>query len=719
MLIPRPKAAHISRPKTAHAIMLALILLCASFPFTTATRAQRQPERTYKPDVRRALASRTVEHQANLPNARRNGYLPQRNKRMLPSRPSRAAQTDASSAETTLAQEPGRGRASASAARVTTRSKPDASTPASTSEQPAALAALPRIGAGTPLSRVLHTAQLSNLGSEGSHEQYVDRNRDLVADERTTFDARLGSYDIAVGRSGAHYEVFTGIDDLGTTNTRDDIPFGVLTLALDTNGDFVRDSSSTYDLERDFRLPSAVSVVSGVSANNREFVVVSSSGYYNSRNLSDPNNEPSAGVVLLVRDAFTGGFDATRSRELVRVGSNQLNNANALALLPTNDLLIADFDSNELRIVRDTDGDRVPDMLDPVPYYSYRYSNDAPLDVAVNSRGVVFSHSFGNDAVLLAVYDDNGDGRADTDEVCVEGLSLDNNLILHGLTVERDGTVYLIEDASGAADATADGGNLGEPRIDAFPDPALNGILRDGSVFASADLPARQSLTGLAFGVETAFASVGRLKLVNGASLRSPATRDGLAAVTGTGLTLGASGRTPAEASAHGLRVTIEGRRAEVLSFSDMQVNIHVPAGVTLGVNSVVVYLNGTVIAADDAAIALANPGLFTAAQTGAGEIIALLVSGNRYTPAPFPARFDAQGSVVALFGTGWRNSLPVSVSIGGRPATVQYAGQSGGFPGLDQINVLIPEGATGAVPVVVTTANGAASRSDAVISIR
>ena len=86
--------------------------------------------------------------------------------------------------------------------------------------------------------------------------------------------------------------------------------------------------------------------------------------------------------------------------------------------------------------------------------------------------------------VLLAIYDDNADGRGDRDEVVVTGLSIDNNLFLHGLTVDRAGNVYLIEDASGEFDGTA--GNGGSPRIDAFPDAGLNGFLGNGKIFFQA-----------------------------------------------------------------------------------------------------------------------------------------------------------------------------------------------------------------------------------------
>jgi len=135
-----------------------------------------------------------------------------------------------------------------------------------------------------------------------------------------------------------------------------------------------------------------------------------------------------------------------------------------------------------------------------VPYYSYQFADDAPLDVAVNSRGVVFSHSVGNDSLMLAIYDDNGDGRADYDEVVVEGLSIDNNLFLHGLTVDQRGNVYVIEDASSSFDGSD--GNGGIARIDAFPDPNLDGTLRDGSVFSIADFD-DHALSGLAFGWPT------------------------------------------------------------------------------------------------------------------------------------------------------------------------------------------------------------------------
>ncbi|MGH9969414.1 MAG: DUF4214 domain-containing protein [Pyrinomonadaceae bacterium] len=440
-------------------LALLLGLMFSAFLLAVVTDAQTL-ERPFKPDMRRALAAR----QERIPGlARKGGYTPARSAALAETRP-RQAGNEASSV--------------IRPARITSS--------AETIESPAA-----PIVAGTPLSRILLTSQLSLTSSAGTAEQFVDRNGDLVADERTTFNTAGGSFDVAVGRSGARYEVFSA--------TLNNTLIGVLVVELDTNGDYRMDTSSTFNLQLDFQLPSAAAVVTGTSRSGREFVVVSSSGYFNAADPNDPNNEPSPGVVLLVRDPLTGGFDNSRSRTLVTVGDNRLFNANALALMPNNDLLIADFHSDELRIIRDTDADGIPDTLDTTPYYSYRFSNDAPLDIAVNNLGVVFSHSSGNDVVMLALYDDNGDGRADRDEVVVEGLSIDNNLFLHGLAVTSRGGVYVIEDASGSQDGS--GGNGGIPRIDVFPDPFLNGFLTDGLIFTEADNTFGLALSGLSFGL--------------------------------------------------------------------------------------------------------------------------------------------------------------------------------------------------------------------------
>lgn len=442
----------------SHALLLAGLGILFSVGVLTAQTIN--PD--LKPDLQRALAAKTESQAKGQRTGRVNGYTPAR-----PVRGERPAE-EKLRRDKSITGEAG-------------------------SVQPSQSLTIPAVNPiqpGTPLTQILHTSQVSLTSSAGTDEQFVDRNGDLIADERTTFDSAGGSFDIALGRSGARYEVYSA-----TLNNQ---LIGALVVAADTNGDYHIDSSTTYNLRTDFALRSAAAVVSGVSKAGREFVIISSSGYFNSSNPNDPNNEPSPGVILLVRDPSTGGFDNSRTRTLVTVGDNQLYNANGLALLPNNDLLIADFHSDELRIIRDTDNDGVPDTLATTPYYSYRFSDDQPLDVAVNSRGVVFSYSAGNDTIMLVLYDDDGDGDADRDEVCIEGLSIDNNLFLHGLTVDGPGSIYVIEDASGAFDGS--GGNAGTPRIDAFPDRFQDGFPTDGSIFTRADDPLSQGLSGLTLG---------------------------------------------------------------------------------------------------------------------------------------------------------------------------------------------------------------------------
>ncbi|HEV2801463.1 MAG TPA: hypothetical protein VGW12_13240 [Pyrinomonadaceae bacterium] len=689
-------------------IIFIIALVLGAYLFATlmtVTNAQTSAARIFRPDTRRALSGKTRPAKASLV-ARPGAHLPARlDVSTSSARPRTNSRTAANTSED--------GRPVA-----TTAIRPAASNNLDASAHAAINA---RIRPGTSPGRILHTSQLSTTSSAGSLEQFADANSDLEADERATFDTCGGAFDVAVGLSGTRYQVYSALDDRGTFTTSDDRSIGVLTLGFDSNRDFQRDSgcasfgTPTHDLYTEFGFSSAASVVAGTSRSGREFVVVSSSGYYNYSDPRDPDNEPTAGVALLV---FNTSGQIEFSRLLVAPGSGQLNNANALALLPTGELLIADFDSNELRVIRDQDRDGAPDTLDPTPYYSYQFSNDAPLDIAANSRGVVFSHSVGNNTVMLALYDTNANGFADAEEVVVEGLSIDDNLLLHGLAVDREGTVYVVEDAIGASDASSEGGNGGTPLVDAFPDPALNGVLRDGALYVAADNPFSQALTGLAFGTDTTLAPVASLSLTNSASLRGNAARDGLGTILGTRLTEGRRGASAAEAARRGVRVTIEGASAPVHSFADDRLNIYVPDFVGTGTRTVVVSVDGRTIAAEDVQIVNANPGLFTVNGTGAGESIGLLTSGLRYTRSPFPSLTGNQSSVVALFGTGFRRGVPVTATIGGRSAVVEYAGASADFPGLDQINLRLPGNTLGTPAVILRTADGATSRNDVFVRI-
>jgi uncharacterized protein (TIGR03437 family) len=73
-------------------------------------------------------------------------------------------------------------------------------------------------------------------------------------------------------------------------------------------------------------------------------------------------------------------------------------------------------------------------------------------------------------------------------------------------------------------------------------------------------------------------------------------------------------------------------------------------------------------------------------------------------SPTLFAAVAGPPGYLI-LYGTGIRNrsSLAgVSATVGGLPAQVIYAGPQSEYPGLDQVNVVLPNGAMGAVAITV-----------------
>jgi uncharacterized protein (TIGR03437 family) len=150
-----------------------------------------------------------------------------------------------------------------------------------------------------------------------------------------------------------------------------------------------------------------------------------------------------------------------------------------------------------------------------------------------------------------------------------------------------------------------------------------------------------------------------------------------------------------------------------VLYSSPTQLNILVPDGLALG-PAVLTAFDGLGSSAGFA-ITVANiaPGLFTVDTAGkipAGQVV---TANADNTQTVQPLATCTTGACVAvpialnpslqtyliLYGTGIRgvsSLVDVAVMIGGVPATVTYAGPQGGYPGLDQVNVLIPSALAG-----------------------
>jgi uncharacterized protein (TIGR03437 family) len=145
--------------------------------------------------------------------------------------------------------------------------------------------------------------------------------------------------------------------------------------------------------------------------------------------------------------------------------------------------------------------------------------------------------------------------------------------------------------------------------------------------------------------------------------------------------------------------------------FLDVQVPYAVGAGpAVLGINN-----NGQ-IAGLEFQISPASPGIFADANGNllpipvvkAGTALAMYVTGTGdVTPALKTAYSPSTGTPLANLPAP---VLPLSVTVAGAPAFVEFVGITPGLIGVTQVNILVPSTApTGNQPVVVTV-GGASS---------
>ena len=172
-------------------------------------------------------------------------------------------------------------------------------------------------------------------------------------------------------------------------------------------------------------------------------------------------------------------------------------------------------------------------------------------------------------------------------------------------------------------------------------------------------------------------------------------------------------------------------RRSNAIFFSSSdQINFLVPAGVAPGQASVNVYdASGVLTSTSTAAVQRVAPALFTASANGQGLAAALAIRVERDGSQTSVAVSRCSGPILcvaepmdvsddrpvylSLYGTGIRSGSSVTVSIGGTPVPVTYAGAQGGFAGLDQINASLSGSLRGKGEVdLVLTVDGLAANT-------
>ena len=187
-------------------------------------------------------------------------------------------------------------------------------------------------------------------------------------------------------------------------------------------------------------------------------------------------------------------------------------------------------------------------------------------------------------------------------------------------------------------------------------------------------------------------------------------------------------------ASLDGVSVTVNGKAAYVYYISPSQVNVVTPPDALSGAAQVVV-TNSSLSASATAQTAAISPSFFVLSDNR--HIAAVHANGGLLGPSSFsvpgytftPAQ---PGETVMLYANGFGpTSVPVvsgsstqsgtlapmpSVSIGGVPATVVFAGLVS--PGLFQFNVTIAANTPGGDEPIVATYNGASTQAGALLSL-
>ena len=158
--------------------------------------------------------------------------------------------------------------------------------------------------------------------------------------------------------------------------------------------------------------------------------------------------------------------------------------------------------------------------------------------------------------------------------------------------------------------------------------------------------------------------------------------------------------------------VEVNGRSAHVIYASAEEVEIVVPGELASGPAEFVVTNAEGLSSKAEAMISGAAPGVFTVSGDGRGD--AIILDADTLTTAPFD---PSDGKLrLSIFATGVIQASNVSVTINANPAVIE-AVCSTSFPGLDQIDALVPADLRGAGrSVLIVSADGVQSNPVSVL---
>jgi uncharacterized protein (TIGR03437 family) len=329
-----------------------------------------------------------------------------------------------------------------------------------------------------------------------------------------------------------------------------------------------------------------------------------------------------------------------------------------------------------------------------------------------------------NAAALVAAADLNGDGLPD---IVTAGGSVLLNDGKGGFASRHGYSVPLATGSVMLADLNGDG------HVDI--------LFGNGNPLFLSGTTGAPTLTVL-FGNGTgtfADAPPGALTVVSGASfLAGSFAPNSIAAAFGNNILVGppASAAPPLPTQLSGISVNVEdslgfNRSAPLYFVSANQVNFLVPVGTAAGTAVV------TLVGAAQPLSAIIQigfwPELFTVGPNLAAayavrvapdgtQTVLPLYDGQRLGVAPIPLDLSQPGQVyLILFGTGFDTVAQgtTTATIAGVAAPVTYAGPQPSYPGLDQINILLPATLVGAGQAKIAVSMGTEALNTAFLTIR
>ena len=149
---------------------------------------------------------------------------------------------------------------------------------------------------------------------------------------------------------------------------------------------------------------------------------------------------------------------------------------------------------------------------------------------------------------------------------------------------------------------------------------------------------------------------------------------------------------------------------AQISYASPKQINYRVPENLASGLATVRITAGGTTV---PGAINImpVYPGLFKTniGNQAAAQVVRLANGSVIYETADSAVTIGqpAEQATLILYGTGFNGAKQVTATIGGVSVPVAFAGAQGTYPGLDQINIPLPQSliGRGKVDVIVTAA--------------